>query len=95
MMSWPAEVALNPALYAKMNYDPFRELAPITLAAIYPNVIVVPEPRYSFGKAPAPKDTTAGKSKACPNPHAAATRPAFPRNAWRSDRTCPRNCRAR
>jgi tripartite-type tricarboxylate transporter receptor subunit TctC len=37
----PAEVALNPALYAKMNYDPFRELAPITLAAIYPNVIVV------------------------------------------------------
>ena len=37
----PAEVALNPALYAKMNYDPFRELAPISLAAIYPNVIVV------------------------------------------------------
>ncbi len=37
----PAEVALNPALYSKMNYDPFKELAPITLAAIYPNVIVV------------------------------------------------------
>lgn len=37
----PAEVALNPALYAKMNYDPFKELTPISLAAIYPNVIVV------------------------------------------------------
>ncbi len=37
----PAEVALNPALYARMNYDPFKELAPISLAAIYPNVIVV------------------------------------------------------
>jgi len=37
----PAEVALNPALYPKMSYDPFRELAPITLAATYPNAIVV------------------------------------------------------
>ena len=37
----PAEIALNPALYTKMNYDPFRELAPISLAATYPNMIVV------------------------------------------------------
>ena len=37
----PAEVALNPALYAKMNYDPFSDLAPISLAAINPNVIGV------------------------------------------------------
>ena len=37
----PAEIALNPALYTKMNYDPFKELAPISLAAIYPNMIVV------------------------------------------------------
>ncbi len=37
----PAEVALNPALYTRMNYDPFKDLAPITLAAINPNVIVV------------------------------------------------------
>jgi tripartite-type tricarboxylate transporter receptor subunit TctC len=37
----PAEIALNPALYAKMNYDPFRELAPISLAATYPNMIAV------------------------------------------------------
>src|SRR5258706_1013914 len=37
----PAEIALNPALYAKMNYDPFKDLAPISLAATYPNMIVV------------------------------------------------------
>ena len=37
----PAEIALNPALYARMSYDPFKELAPITLAATYPNMIVV------------------------------------------------------
>jgi tripartite-type tricarboxylate transporter receptor subunit TctC len=37
----PAEVALNPALYARMSYDPFRDLAPISLAAINPNAIVV------------------------------------------------------
>jgi tripartite-type tricarboxylate transporter receptor subunit TctC len=37
----PAEVALNPALYAKMTYDPFKDLAPISLAATYPNIVVV------------------------------------------------------
>ena len=37
----PAEVALNPALYAKMTYDPFHDLAPVSLAVIYPNAIVV------------------------------------------------------
>jgi len=37
----PAEVALNPALYARMSYDPFRDLSPISLAAINPNVIGV------------------------------------------------------
>ncbi|MGH8619972.1 MAG: Bug family tripartite tricarboxylate transporter substrate binding protein [Burkholderiales bacterium] len=37
----PAEVALNPALYAKMPYDAFKDLAPISLAATYPNIIVV------------------------------------------------------
>jgi len=35
----PAEVALNLALYPKMNYDPLHELAPISLTAIYANVI--------------------------------------------------------
>jgi tripartite-type tricarboxylate transporter receptor subunit TctC len=37
----PAEIALNPALYTRMSYDPFKELAPISLAATYPNMIVV------------------------------------------------------
>lgn len=41
LMCSPAEIALNPALYAKMNYDPFKDLAPISLAATYPNMIVV------------------------------------------------------
>jgi tripartite-type tricarboxylate transporter receptor subunit TctC len=37
----PAEVALNAALYPKMSYDPMRDLAPISLTAIYANVIAV------------------------------------------------------
>ena len=37
----PAEVALNAALYPKMSYDPLRELAPISLTAIYANVIAI------------------------------------------------------
>ncbi len=39
-LSTPSEVALNPLLYSKMNYDP-KELAPISLVAIFPNVIAV------------------------------------------------------
>jgi tripartite-type tricarboxylate transporter receptor subunit TctC len=37
----PAEVALNFALYPKMPYDPLRELAPISLTALYANLITV------------------------------------------------------
>src|SRR5205814_5307534 len=37
----PAEVALNAALYPKMSYDPMRDLAPISLTAIYANLIAV------------------------------------------------------
>lgn len=37
----PAEVALNAALYPKMSYDPLRDLAPISLTAIYANVLAV------------------------------------------------------
>jgi len=40
-LSTPSEVALNSLLYAKMPYDPFKDLAPISLVAIYPNVIAV------------------------------------------------------
>lgn len=40
-LSTPSEVALNPLLYAKMSYEPQKDLAPISLVAIFPNVIVV------------------------------------------------------
>jgi len=40
-LSTPSEVALNSLLYAKMPYDPIKDLAPISLVAIYPNVIAV------------------------------------------------------
>lgn len=39
-LSTPSEVALNPLLYSKMPYEPLRDLAPVSLVAIYPNVIV-------------------------------------------------------
>lgn len=37
----PAEVALNAALYPKMSYDPMRDLATISLTAIYANLLAV------------------------------------------------------
>ncbi|MPS25975.1 tripartite tricarboxylate transporter substrate binding protein [Pigmentiphaga sp.] len=36
-----APVAINPHLYSKMSYDPARDLAPIGLATVFPNVLVV------------------------------------------------------
>lgn len=36
-----APVAINTHLYAKMPYDPDRDLAPIGLATVFPNVLVV------------------------------------------------------
>jgi tripartite-type tricarboxylate transporter receptor subunit TctC len=36
-----SSVAINQSLYKKMPYDPLRDLAPITLLAVFPNVIVV------------------------------------------------------
>ena len=36
-----SSVAINQSLYKKMPYDPIRDLAPITLLAFFPNVIVV------------------------------------------------------
>jgi tripartite-type tricarboxylate transporter receptor subunit TctC len=32
---------VNPSLYAKIPYDPFKDFAPVTLAAISPNVLTV------------------------------------------------------
>jgi tripartite-type tricarboxylate transporter receptor subunit TctC len=40
-LSTPSEVALNPLLYTKMPYEPLKDLAPISLVAIFPNVMVV------------------------------------------------------
>lgn len=40
-LSTPSEVALNALLYSKMSYDPLKDLAPISLVAVYPNVMVV------------------------------------------------------
>jgi tripartite-type tricarboxylate transporter receptor subunit TctC len=31
----------NPALYAKVNYDPIKDFAPITMVALVPNLLVV------------------------------------------------------
>src|SRR3546814_21154887 len=33
-------MAVNPALYSKLNYDPQADFAPISLLAIVPNVLV-------------------------------------------------------
>jgi tripartite-type tricarboxylate transporter receptor subunit TctC len=40
-LSIPGPLAVNTALFKKMEYDPFKELAPITLVALSPNVLVV------------------------------------------------------
>ncbi len=34
-------LAISPALYPKMNYDPLRDLAPVSLVAVIPNVLLV------------------------------------------------------
>jgi len=34
-------VAISPSLYAKLNYDPVRDLAPISLVAVIQNVLLV------------------------------------------------------
>jgi tripartite-type tricarboxylate transporter receptor subunit TctC len=40
-LSIPGPLAVNTVLMQKMEYDPFRELAPITIVAASPNVLVV------------------------------------------------------
>lgn len=40
-LSIPGPLAVNTVLYKKMEYDPFTELAPITLVAVSPNVLIV------------------------------------------------------
>jgi len=40
-LSIPGPLAVNTVLYKKMEYDPFKELAPVTLVALSPNMLVV------------------------------------------------------
>jgi tripartite-type tricarboxylate transporter receptor subunit TctC len=40
-LSIPGPLAVNTVLFKKMEYDPFTELAPITLVAVSPNVLIV------------------------------------------------------
>jgi tripartite-type tricarboxylate transporter receptor subunit TctC len=40
-VSIPGPLAVNTVLMQKMEYDPFRELAPITVVAASPNVLIV------------------------------------------------------
>lgn len=41
IMASDAMVAINPSLYAKMTYDPSKDLTPVTLATFSPNILVV------------------------------------------------------
>lgn len=41
-------LAVNKVLYTKLEYDPFKDLAPITLVAASPNVLVV-DPKLGVG----------------------------------------------
>jgi tripartite-type tricarboxylate transporter receptor subunit TctC len=37
-----AQIVVNPSLFEKMNYDPVKELAPVSQVAFTPNVLTVP-----------------------------------------------------
>ncbi|HEX2828698.1 MAG TPA: tripartite tricarboxylate transporter substrate binding protein [Burkholderiales bacterium] len=43
MMGLTANIAINPALYRKLAYDPLRDFAPVTLVAQQPYALVVPQ----------------------------------------------------
>ena len=40
-LSIPGPLAVNAVLYKKLDYDPFRDLAPVSLVAASPNLLVV------------------------------------------------------
>lgn len=42
IMATNALVAINPSLYAKMSFNPSKDLTPVTLAVFSPNILVVP-----------------------------------------------------
>lgn len=41
MLMGPIGLAINPALYSKLSYDPLKDLAPVTLYGGVPNLLVV------------------------------------------------------
>jgi tripartite-type tricarboxylate transporter receptor subunit TctC len=41
LMAYVAEIAIVPSLFAKMTYDPVKDFAPVTLAAVTPMIFVV------------------------------------------------------
>ncbi len=41
LITSPGPVAINPTLYSKLPYDPQKDLAPVTLVAAGPNVLVL------------------------------------------------------
>jgi tripartite-type tricarboxylate transporter receptor subunit TctC len=41
VMASNAMVAINPSLYARMSFDPSKDLTPVTLATFSPNILVV------------------------------------------------------
>jgi tripartite-type tricarboxylate transporter receptor subunit TctC len=41
LMAYVAEIAIVPSLFAKITYDPVNDLAPVTLAAITPMILVL------------------------------------------------------
>jgi len=46
--SIPGPLAVNAVLYKKMEYDPFKDLAPVCLVAASPNLLVV-DPKLNIG----------------------------------------------
>ena len=47
-LSIPGPLAVNTVLYSKMDYDPFTELAAVSLVAVSPNVLVA-DPKLNIG----------------------------------------------
>jgi tripartite-type tricarboxylate transporter receptor subunit TctC len=58
-----AQIVVNPSLFEKMNYDPVKELAPVSQVAFTPNLLVVPNevPAHSVQELVALLRATPGK----------------------------------
>jgi len=58
-----AQIVVNPSLFERMNYDPVKELAPVSQVAFTPNVLTVPNdlPAHSVQELVALVRATPGK----------------------------------